>query len=285
MPKKDPNNNGQVDNAPHNRTHNDGKQWAQDLVLEEIGRNNPRLGARTKRWILAVGALVIIAGGVAVGVVLSQGGGNDDNGGNSTEAPRETDVSSAPSSAPSTRTSVSRVTEQPTEYPTLDPTLPPTGAPTASPVAATLVPTSFQTIPSVVNQFLSGLPLYSKELSSINPSSPQAKALDWLQRDPRYDEYFNVYRLNQRYALAVLYFSTNRDSWINRTGWLSNNNECEWHTDSDIDVCDEQFRLSTLHLFLNNLDGSIPTELELLIDLNYILFFDLALLGMIHSEL
>jgi hypothetical protein len=116
MPGADPNANGQADSVPNNRVHNDRKQWAQDLVLEEIGRNNPRLGARRK-WILALVAVLVVVVGVAVGVVLSQGGGNDDNSGNSTEAPRETDGSNAPS--PTDAPSI-------VDDPTLDPTLPPT---------------------------------------------------------------------------------------------------------------------------------------------------------------
>jgi hypothetical protein len=292
MPDADPNGNGQVGSAPNNRVHNDGKQWAQDLVLEEIGQNNPRLCAKTKKWILVIAALGVVAGGVAVGVVLSKGGDNDD-GGNSTEAPREADGSSAPSYVPSPtrRPSLSPVTEQPTDDPTLDPTLPPTELPTASPVAATPVPTtnrptSLPTSPSVVDQFLSGLPAYSIDLASTNSGSPQAKALEWLKKDPRYDEYLYAYRLNQRYALAVLYYSTNGDSWLNNTGWLSNDTECSWYSSRYNDkICAEASRVSFLNLDSNRLDGTIPTELELLTDLEEMFFTELSLSGTIHSEL
>jgi hypothetical protein len=107
----DPNGSGQTDSSPNNRTHNDGKQWAQDnLVLEEIGRKNSRLDARTKRWILAAALLVV--GGVAVGVVLSRSGG---------------EVDGAASRAP-TRRPTRPLAEQATDKPTLDPTLPPADA-------------------------------------------------------------------------------------------------------------------------------------------------------------
>jgi hypothetical protein len=214
MPDADPNDNGRIDNAPNNRALNDGKQWAQDLVLEEIGRNNPRLGARRK-WILAVVALVVIAGGVSVGVVLSQSGDN-------------------------------QITARPTSPPT----------------AALFVPSV------IVNQFLSGLPPYSINLAESDANSPQAKALAWLENDPQYHDYRRVYRLNQRYALAVFYYSMNGDSWENRTGWLSDDNECTWYMEDDgDDHCGADSRLTLLDLFDNDLEGSIPTEVELLTDL------------------
>jgi hypothetical protein len=62
---------------------------------------------------------------------------------------------------------------------------------------------------SVVAEFFSGLPAYSLDLAKSDADSPQAKALSWLQKDPKFNEYKHVYRLYQRYALAVLYYSTN----------------------------------------------------------------------------
>jgi guanyl-specific ribonuclease Sa len=145
---------------------------------------------------------------------------------------------------------------------------------------------------SVVNEFLSGLPPYSKKLASTNASSPQAKALDWLQKDPLYNEYQNVYRLNQRYAMAVFYYSTNGDSWKNNSGWLSNASECEWYREyhvegtEDDNSCVEASRLSFLDWDVDGLDGSLPTELELLTDLDYIHLLNGEFLsGTIHSEL
>jgi hypothetical protein len=64
--------------------------------------------------------------------------------------------------------------------------------------------------------FKSFLPAYSLNMAQTNASSPQAKALAWLQNDSDYE----LYRLNQRYALGVLYYSTNGESWINSRGWM-----------------------------------------------------------------
>jgi hypothetical protein len=141
--------------------------------------------------------------------------------------------------------------------------------------------------PTSVNEFMNGLPSYSKELASTNASSPQAKALTWLQGDPQYNEY-ELYRLYQRYSLAVLYYTTNGTSWNNKMGWLSNYSECTWSQNDDDgkedDVtCVDGSRLAFLDLFGSGLSGSFPTELELLTDLEY-MYLD-GLSGPIHSEL
>jgi hypothetical protein len=154
-------------------------------------------------------------------------------------------------------------------------------APSPSPSSS---PTS-----SVVNEFLSGLPSYSLVLASNNASSPQAEALDWLQGDPQYNEY-QLHRLYQRYALAVLYYSTNGTYWTGNRGWLSDDNECTWYQIDDIgpgddNTCMEASRLTVLSLHENYLDGTIPMELELLVDLEYMNLVDDSVSGKVHSEL
>jgi hypothetical protein len=114
------------------------------------------------------------------------------------------------------------------------------------------------------------LPEYSLELARTNVSSPQAKALAWLNNDPQFFEY-QSYRLAQRYALAVLYYSTNGEWWERSAGWLSSQDECTWHSTAEafsIDlwgpICQAGSRFSVLDLRNNSLGGTIPSELELL---------------------
>jgi hypothetical protein len=161
-----------------------------------------------------------------------------------------------------------------------------TSVPSFSSVNSTERPTAAPFPESIVNQFLSGLPAYSIDLAESDADSPQAKALVWLDSDPQYNDY-ELYRLNQRHALAVLYYSTNGGSWINKTGWLSGDNECTWYMDDDDNVgtCGENSRLTLLELWNINVGGSIPTEVELLTNLERMLFRGEALSGTIHSEL
>jgi hypothetical protein len=152
-----------------------------------------------------------------------------------------------------------------------------------------------------VKEFMKGLPAYSLEPAFNNTSSPQAKALAWLQDDPQYNEY-ELHRLYQRYALAVLYYSANGTYWYWNRGWLLDDNECSWHQDDgegppddnaeDNNYCVEASRLSVLSIPRGPLDGSIPTELELLTDLEHMSLYDSygsmwgkKLTGKIHSEL
>jgi hypothetical protein len=157
---------------------------------------------------------------------------------------------------------------------------PPAPAPTPAPTSANV---------EKLNEFLSGLPGYSIVLAQTDTNSPQGKAMAWLKNDSKFNEY-ELYRLYQRYALPVLFYSTNGDSWHNSTGWLSNANECEWYQfddagPADNDKCLEESRLSVLDMDSNGLVGTIPTELALLTDLLELAFNDTTVSGIISSEL
>jgi hypothetical protein len=157
------------------------------------------------------------------------------------------------------------------------------GSPSVSPISTTSPPQSPSPAPSVsaVDEFLSGLPAYSLSQAYNNASSPQALALDWLRQDPKFNEY-ESYRLHQRYALAVFFYSTNGTGWNGDGGWLSDENECNWYMDDD--SCSASFRLTALSLS-GGLEGSIPAELELLVDLETINLQVSTPSGTIHSEM
>jgi hypothetical protein len=123
------------------------------------------------------------------------------------------------------------------------------------------------------------LPSYSLELALANASSPQRRALAWLNRTSQ-NQTYEIYRLRQRYALAVFFYSTSGDDspWYRRKGWLVHPNECQWSLPSgspdwwianttDYQHCTSDHRYTTLYLPENNFIGTIPAELELLRDL------------------
>jgi hypothetical protein len=140
------------------------------------------------------------------------------------------------------------------------------------------------TIVTPMGEFMRNLPAYSLKMAQTNASSPQAKALSWLQADSDYE----IYRLNQRYALGVLYYSMNGDLRNSSLGWMSNSSECEWNTGGG-SYCDELSRLLHLDFSPVMLTGSIPRELELLTDLHSLQFMKnldrSAVSGLIPSEL
>jgi hypothetical protein len=249
----------------HSRSNNDGGCWtfggrrkpARSIVLDDIEPSESASagrcgGARKPLLLFAAAAVLAVVLAVTLGVVLSKKTSRQ------RLSPPLPSVISSPSP---TGLSVPPVTEPPTDAPSRLDAFPPTLDPT------TLAPTDAPTATEVTQRFIDGLPQYSLKLAAANASSPQAKALDWLRKDPNYYKYHNIYRLNQRYALAVLYYSTRGHSWNNRTGWLSGDDECGWYTDWLFKICDESFRLHTLWLRPNGLDGPIPAELELLTDI------------------
>jgi hypothetical protein len=223
---------------------------AQNIVIDVADPDF--LSDATKRRILASAAVVLVVVAVSLGVALSQGGGSSDRPPEVNETVGGNETKAAPVNPPPTRS--------------------PTGP---SDAAAT----------TVTERFMSALPQYSLELASANASSPQAKALAWLQNDPMYNEY-ELHRLFQRYALAVLYLSTGGDSWTTATGWLSNANECSWyHFYNYNSICEESFRFTILNLANNALDGPLPTEVVLLSDLKYMVFNDKSLAVAFTPEL
>jgi hypothetical protein len=97
-------------------------------------------------------------------------------------------------------------------------------------------------------------------------SSPQSKALAWLETNENLDEYPDWRRI-QRYVLAVFYYSTGGDEWNWNTGWLSDDDECTWEAWRYNNLCNTNGRfLELLVVDSNNLNGSIPMEVGLLSD-------------------
>jgi hypothetical protein len=136
-----------------------------------------------------------------------------------------------------------------------------------------------------IDTFTRNLPAYSLKMAQANASSPQAKALTWLQGDSD-DE---LYRLNQRYALGVLYYSTKGELWNSSLGWMSNRSECGWRTSAREWNCDDFSRLLHLDLTYVTITGSLPRELEFLADLQFLRFVAIpkksVLSGSIPSEM
>jgi len=98
-----------------------------------------------------------------------------------------------------------------------------------------------------------------------DPKSPQFRALEWLRSNPPTIEEMRFKPLEQKYVLAVLYFTTNGEEWFDNSGWLSSNDECEWFSTSNKDsLCDSIGRIIEIDLISNNLKGTIPSELSLL---------------------
>jgi Leucine-rich repeat (LRR) protein len=102
-------------------------------------------------------------------------------------------------------------------------------------------------------------------------TSPQARALRWLEGDV-VEPTMMLWRMRQRYSLAVLFYSLNGQWWLNNSGWLTSSHECSWY--SDANPCDLADRLVTLSMVRNNVSGTFPLEVGNLTDLESILLSD-----------
>lgn len=98
-----------------------------------------------------------------------------------------------------------------------------------------------------------------------------------------------IWRIRQRYVLAVLYYSTGGEGWKNRFGYLNASlHECDWggvwngwmSTD-----CNEDMEITLVNLWQNDLRGTIPRELAGLPSLDTIDFLTNKLEGSVPEEL
>ena len=163
------------------------------------------------------------------------------------------------------------------------------------------------------------LPASTRTVIESDPTSPQAKAADWLLQDPHFDALPYLQqpeRLVQRFVLATLYYSTTSSSssrWTRQDNWLEyDTHECEWymrasstsftlqqhqqedpnysrHYDyykDDVVHCDSQGIFRHLWMSQNGLLGSLPPELHLLTSLQSIsLEKNPGMIGTIPSQL
>lgn len=158
------------------------------------------------------------------------------------------------SSRPST---VGFSTSSPSMAPTMTPTI--TASPTTSPAMERL-------------QIM--LPAYTLE-ALREPDTPQSSALAWLSSEDGFNRYSDL-QLRQRFALATFFYATGGENWLVNTGWLSPTSECDWYFHpSVIATCsgdiDEEFVFRRLGLVANGLDGTLPSELAILSNVDAIL--------------
>jgi hypothetical protein len=215
-------------------------------------------------------------------------------------------VSLAPTNSSSVAPTVSVAPSvAPTDGPTIS--LSPTNSSSMSPtvsVAPSVAPTDGPTVSARPTIVVTGVPSNGPTLSNCqltpqereaailglldqvanstlirNRATPQGLATDWIINEDVSGRCPDHPKLIQRWALAVMYFSTGGDDWtecfaddvacttslafLGDDAFLSESNECEWAGIS----CDLEGCVTEIEYEENNLVGTIPTELGLLEDL------------------
>jgi hypothetical protein len=125
------------------------------------------------------------------------------------------------------------------------------------------------------------------DVFDVSPSDAAKKALTWvIQETKDVDVLSDRTRLQQRFALVTVFFSTSGEQWGNNSGWLSNDHECNWFF-TNSNPCDESGALTSLDLKFNSLVGVLPPQIGLLTHLKQIELGGngLGLSGPIPSEI
>lgn len=208
-----------------------------------------------------------------------------------TEAPTESGILDNSTEVPS---------EQPSPAPTDMPSIATTSTPSFSPSAAPSISSS----PTTATPTISVAPTSSPTLDGCgitaaerraeiieilgqvanatlleDLSTPQGQATDWIINEDLRRLCPNNRKIVQRWTLAVMYFSTGGENWLqcfagdstcgnfspffNRDSFLSPSIECEWAGIS----CNSETCVTEVEFEDNRLVGTIPTELGLLTDL------------------
>ncbi|CAB9524665.1 LRR receptor-like serine threonine-protein kinase At4g08850 [Seminavis robusta] len=179
-------------------------------------------------------------------------------------------------------------------------------------VAPTMAPSE---APTTVLSFIEGrimalLEPDTRMAIQHGPSSPQSRAFQWLLEDAENLPAYSDAQIQQKFALAALYFSTKGDSWMNRTNWLNHNvSECEWFNKPDFarksalgqifkgyldefaaepmprQHCNTDGIYQHLWLDLNNLVGTIPEEIYMLSSLQTLSLSNNKLSGSIPTSI
>jgi hypothetical protein len=78
------------------------------------------------------------------------------------------------------------------------------------------------------NEILEMFKPLSGEAVLQDPTSPQFRAVEWLTFDDQAQLETSDDELEQRYLLAVLYFSMTGENWVDSTKFLSGGSSCDW---------------------------------------------------------
>ena len=100
-------------------------------------------------------------------------------------------------------------------------------------------------------------------------ASYQRKSLCWLSFGDRLELDASDPFLEQRYALATIFYGLNEPNKMLSEGWLSGRPECEW---KPLVECDDRTdtRVTRLDLHGNELFGALPKEMAVLKDVTYL---------------
>jgi hypothetical protein len=234
---------------------------SEDHFYEEPRAKNTCRLSRLRLLSLCILLLVIPIAAALITVLLVK----DDRDNNSADRSTTVTGTSSPIASPDPAPRpipTPPTTLSPTTAPAGSPAIPVTEAPVLSPAPQPPTQPPISSVDALL-QLLSGVSA-DGGAALRDPSSPQYRAMQWI-RTPNNAGIYDDRRFIQRYALAVLYYSTRGESWSLSRSWLTGANECDWYlAETGTPTCDDDGDIVTIALAENNLDGPLPRELALL---------------------
>ena len=118
------------------------------------------------------------------------------------------------------------------------------------------------------------------------PGTPQHSAVGWLSTFDTFSEGFNEL-FDQRYAMVTFFYSLGGEDWLEQDSWLAPDmHECEWSAAIFCNADGTGRRIvSGLDLTKNGLLGSLPAEIGLTTQLEFLRLSKNQIQGTVPSEL
>ena len=136
----------------------------------------------------------------------------------------------------------------------------------------------------------------SKLMGAIDPVfPPQTRALinipgtcqnwsrEWLRTSKDMME-FQVERIRQRFAMALMYCEFNGDNWLEGELWVSELHECDWYTMIGVDPCGRHEQYQIIRNYGQQMRGTLPPEISMVSTLWEITLSDNLLSGTIPDD-
>jgi hypothetical protein len=178
-------------------------------------------------------------------------------------------------------------------------------------ILSTVIPTRAPSVTPTIDYtglsrstlFFKILSLVSSEDDLVTTGTPENKAYLWLVDDDKGiktdsdlspEAFFEV--VQERYIMALFYYSTNGGKWRNQYSFLSKENICNWN-DGGTGVVTEGisclpnlsrekgYEITELVFDMNSLGGNLPSEIGLLSSLSLLGLGSNSISGSIPSEL
>jgi hypothetical protein len=167
----------------------------------------------------------------------------------------------------------------------VDPTVPIAGSPPTLPNLpnAPSIPAALDPATGFIQAALD--PVFPPSTAAlINvPGTCQNWSREWLRTGKDIME-FQVNRIRQRFAMALMYCEFNGDNWLENELWVSELHECDWYGMIGVDPCSRDETYQIIRNYGQQMRGTLPPEMAMLTNLWEIELSDNLLSGTIPTD-